>query len=108
MSIEVNGNNNRVAGRDYYEVPIKPCPRCEQRVIAPKKKICNHCESQEANEAAKFRLLAGAFITFLLSPWITEWCARLGFSTNIVEGLLVSGFLVVNAYVIFQVLITQR
>lgn len=52
----VNGQNNRVAGRDYYEKPIieltpeqltqlaiRPCSRCETRFISPGAKICNHC-----------------------------------------------------------------
>lgn len=53
MDIQVNGDGNRVAGRDYYELKLKPCPQCEIRVIEPDACICNHCRRQREEENAK-------------------------------------------------------
>jgi hypothetical protein len=54
--MQIDGHNNRVAGRDYYEqttlkltadqlaeLSIRPCGRCETRLVAKSKTICNHC-----------------------------------------------------------------
>lgn len=60
MDIQVEGNNNRVAGRDYVELnaqlsltqeqlqmlAIKPCPSCETRLITPQASMCNHCHQE--------------------------------------------------------------
>ena len=78
MEIQVNGNGNRVAGRDYVEVRevrIKPCPQCEQRVIEPSMMICRHChrERQAAEAKGKFSAFVAATVVvfaFLLQRQI--------------------------------------
>lgn len=86
MSIEVNGDNNRVAGRDYYEMPIKPCPRCEQRVIAPHQSICNHCAAKEREEAAKTKLAAAGVAVLFCFSWLHDWRTGRGLPPSI-EGM---------------------
>ncbi|MNG08784.1 hypothetical protein D3C76_1246600 [compost metagenome] len=57
--MHIDGHNNRIAGRDYYEKPtlkltpeqlaqlsIKPCIKCETRVVAPGVTTCNHCRRE--------------------------------------------------------------
>lgn len=45
--IQVNGNNNRTAGRDYHEYRgPETCPCCEQRYLTPGRVFCRHCEAQ--------------------------------------------------------------
>ncbi|PTS85505.1 hypothetical protein DBR00_06940 [Pseudomonas sp. HMWF032] len=51
--MNVSGDNNRVAGRDYIENPIKACPSCENSVIDRDKAKCNRCIKQEKEDAAK-------------------------------------------------------
>lgn len=66
----INGNGNRVAQRDYFELhqvhgltlsqinqmDVVPCPVCEQRLIRSGMPRCNHCEIKAREEEAKGRL----------------------------------------------------
>jgi len=60
--MRVEGKNNRVAMRDYYEKPtlnlapeqlkelsVKPCGRCEARLVVAGASVCNHCRRTRAN-----------------------------------------------------------
>ena len=73
MSIEVNGNNNRVAGRDYYEVPIKPCPSCAQRIIERNEAKCRPCIAQERAEAVKGQLMLFGLAVMFCFGWLLDW-----------------------------------
>ncbi|EPA6640193.1 hypothetical protein ACTVPA_19105 [Serratia bockelmannii] len=43
----VGGDNNRIAGNDYYEYRgPEPCPCCEQRYLTAGRSYCRHCEIQ--------------------------------------------------------------
>lgn len=84
----INGDNNRVAGRDYYElnavlkltpeqlrqVSIKPCARCEDRIVSSDATICNQCRSELETKAENERLQRyGVLILFvwgLLTTWL--------------------------------------
>lgn len=108
MGIEVNGNNNRVAGRDYYELPLKPCPRCEQRVIAPHQSICNHCAEKEREEAAKTTMaFSGVAVLFCFS-WLHSWRTDHGLPPGIggmAETFFMATIIVIVGYVLLQLLI---
>jgi len=73
VGIEVNGNGNRVAGRDYIEVTIRACRRCEQRIVNPGVRICNHC--REEIEAQKLRntLKVLGFCLLLCTGLLMQW-----------------------------------
>ena len=86
MDIQVEGSNNRVAGRDYYENKIKPCPRCEVRVIDREKSICNHCTKEERDEKARGQMtLFGLGVLFIFG-WLHGWRSERGLAPGI-EGL---------------------
>lgn len=84
MDIQVEGHNNRVAGRDYLELnaqltltpeqlkalAIKPCPTCEQRVITPSAEMCNHCHREQTAQALKTRAGAVALIVLMVWGWL--------------------------------------
>ncbi|WP_140919144.1 hypothetical protein [Limnobaculum xujianqingii] len=55
MSINVNGDNNRIAGRDYHEHP-DICPSCEVRYLTSGRQYCRHCE-EDYNRAQTERIL---------------------------------------------------
>lgn len=77
---EINGNDNRVAQRDYYELhqvhgltvsqvnqmDVVPCPVCEQRLIRSGMTSCNHCNTKAREEAAKGRAVLMLFAAVVL------------------------------------------
>ncbi|MGY1949483.1 MULTISPECIES: hypothetical protein [Pseudomonas] len=83
----INGDNNRVAGRDYYEqntflkltpeqlmqVAIKPCARCEDRVVSADVSICNHCRHELQTEARNERLLRYGFAIMVVWGVLLQW-----------------------------------
>lgn len=83
--MHIDGHNNRVAGRDYYENPtlkltpeqlaqlsIKPCTTCETRVVAPGVTTCNHCRREA------------------LAKENYNKCVRYGFAVFFIWGLLLT------------------
>lgn len=77
--MQIDGHNNRVAGRDYYEqttlkltaeqlaeLSIKPCGRCETRFVAKDRAICNHCrhEMRTEEERSKWQKYIFAVLFF--------------------------------------------
>lgn len=83
MGIQVEGSNNRVAGRDYYENQIKPCPRCEVRVIDRGMSICNHCTKEERDEKARGQMtLFGLGVLFIFG-WLHGWRSERGLPAGI-------------------------
>lgn len=73
MSINVNGDGNRVAGRDYYELPLKPCRQCEVRFVERDKPICNHCHRLNAEENAKGIASLFVMVTVAVFVWLLGW-----------------------------------
>lgn len=83
----INGDNNRVAGRDYYElnavlkltpeqlkqVAIKPCARCEDRVVSSDMTICNHCSNELEEKARNEYLARYAFIILIVWGLLIQW-----------------------------------
>ncbi|WP_420065961.1 hypothetical protein [Pectobacterium colocasium] len=48
MEFNINGDSNRVAGRDYHEhqYHIIPCPDCEKGYLSPGRRRCRHCDQE--------------------------------------------------------------
>ncbi len=83
----INGDNNRVAGRDYYELntvlkltteqlrqlAIKPCARCESRVVSSDATVCNHCLGELQSRARSERRLRYAFVILLVWGGLMQW-----------------------------------
>lgn len=87
MDIQVEGSNNRVAGRDYYENQIKPCPKCEQRVIDRDKSICNHCTKEERAQLAHGVMLVLGICVLYVFSWLHDWRTERGLPSGL-EGLV--------------------
>ncbi len=77
--MHIDGHNNRVAGRDYYEkatlkltseqiaeLSIKHCSRCEIRFVAPGVSICNHCRREIQDEENRKKLSLFCFAVFFV------------------------------------------
>lgn len=78
--MRVEGQNNRVAMRDYYEKPslnltpeqlkelaVKPCGSCETRLVAGSASICRHCREALRERAWKDRM--GRYFFAFLCTW---------------------------------------
>lgn len=78
--MQIDGHNNRVAGRDYYEKPtlkltaeqlaelsIKPCGRCETRFVVKGRTICNLCRQEM--RAEEERSMWQRYIFLVLFVW---------------------------------------
>lgn len=106
MSIEVNGNNNRVAGRDYYEVPIKPCPSCAQRIIERNEAKCRPCIAQERAEAVKGQLMLFGLAVMFCFGWLLQRREDQGTPVTTMESFvetgLQAGLLVFGAFLLLQ------
>ena len=107
VGIEVNGNGNRVAGRDYIEISIKPCPSCEMRVIEPCKKMCNHCWETAREQKAKAILSVLIFCVLFFWGAISQWRAKNGLPNDMstfFETGVVAIFIVGLGVCVFQLL----
>ncbi|OXS19846.1 hypothetical protein CGU37_22265 [Pseudomonas fluorescens] len=109
----INGDNNRVAGRDYYElnavlkltpeqlkqVAIKPCARCEDRVVSSDMTICNHCCNELEEKARNEHLARYAFVIFFVWGLLLQWQAARpnGVSPQLVFELGAIAFVIVIA-----------
>lgn len=87
MGIQVEGSNNRVAGRDYYENQIKPCPRCEVRVIDRDRSMCNHCTKEEKELEARGLMLIFGLGGLFIFGWLYKWRTEHGLPPGI-DGLV--------------------
>lgn len=84
MDIQVEGQNNRVAGRDYLELnaqlsltpeqlqvlAIKPCMACELRFVTATAHTCNHCLRERIAKDQKFKVGLVAFLIFMVWGWL--------------------------------------
>lgn len=105
MSIEINGNNNRVAGGNYYECQVKPCPCCEQRLIEQGHAKCRHCTAQERAEIAKGQLALFGFAVLVCFGWLLQQRQERGTPVTLegfVETGVLAGLLVLGAVLLFQ------
>ena len=83
--INVNGDNNRTAGRDYHEHQAPDvCPNCENRLLSSGREYCRHCENEyrEAQRREKIRqmtqeklskVLFAVFSLFIISALILHY-----------------------------------
>ncbi len=89
--MHIDGHNNRVAGRDYYENPtlkltqeqlaelsIKPCARCETRVVAPGVSMCNHCRREIRDEDNRNKLNLFGFAVFIVWGMLLNYSEKNG------------------------------
>lgn len=99
MGMNVNGNGNRVAGRDYYENRSKPCCKCETRFVVSTRTVCNHCLHQEQVEKNKSlaMILLAAFILIFVN--LHQWREERGTPPGL-EGLAESALLTVAMLII--------
>ncbi|HBN8473967.1 TPA: hypothetical protein L4942_003503 [Pseudomonas aeruginosa] len=105
MKINVNGSHNRVAGRDYYESRIKPCPECEQRLIDPStQRICNHCEQIRRDEATKGKVALCMVAMFALVPHVHRWLGEPPGPDGLFEAFLFSAGALLLLLLMFHIL----
>ncbi|HHX6877959.1 hypothetical protein ACJKIJ_01955 [Pseudomonas aeruginosa] len=84
MDIQVEGHNNRVAGRDYLELnaqlsltpeqlqvlAVKPCPSCEVRLVTAQAQTCNHCLRERVANDQKVKVGVVIFLVFMVWGWL--------------------------------------
>ncbi|MEA1605759.1 hypothetical protein [Pseudomonas spirodelae] len=97
--MNVSGDNNRVAGRDYIENPIKACPSCENSVIDRDKAKCNRCTQQEKEEAAKFAMTLFGLAVCIVWSFLSQRIEGAGIEW-FTETIVISALLVVLGYFI--------
>ena len=78
--MSIGGDNNRVAGRDYYEysgkveftveqlriLAVVPSPRCEERVIQFGAQLCKRCHCEIHAEAVQAKRMRFAMAVLCL------------------------------------------
>lgn len=78
--MRIEGQNNKVAMRDYYEKPtlnltpeqlkefaVRPCGRCETRFVVGNACICRRCQEALRDQAWNARL--GRYVVTILFIW---------------------------------------
>lgn len=80
MDIQVEGHNNRVAGRDYVELnaelrltpeqlhalAVRPCSCCEVRLVSGRAQLCNHCMQKRAAKALREKYASFTLLVFFV------------------------------------------
>lgn len=94
MDIQVDGDNNRVAGRDYYELRIKPCPFCQERVIELEDVMCNRCRQQRQEDRARALLVGGGTALLVLTISINSGLEELGFHPDLSTSCIAASFVI--------------
>lgn len=87
--MHIDGHNNRVAGRDYYESPtikltpeqlvelsIKHCSRCETRFVAPGAGTCNHCRQEIRDENNRNKMRLFCFAVFIIWGMLLQYVEK--------------------------------
>ncbi|MDR7024370.1 hypothetical protein [Pseudomonas peli] len=97
--MNVSGDNNRVAGRDYIENPIKACPSCENSVIDRDKAKCNRCIQQEREDAAKGTMVLFSVAVMIVWGFLLQRMDVSGIE-QFTETLFLSVLVVVMGYFI--------
>lgn len=111
MGINVNGNGNRVAGRDYYEVRIRPCPVCEERLIEPDRSICRHCFDARQTEKVNEQLAFWGICTFIVWGFLLKFFEKREASTSLEflgETFVWAGIIVFSCFLFFVWLVHWR
>ncbi|WP_372437382.1 hypothetical protein ACCM60_21695 [Pseudomonas chlororaphis subsp. aureofaciens] len=78
--MRIEGQNNKVAMRDYYEKPtlnltpeqlkelaVRPCGRCETRLVVGNACICRRCQETLRDQAWNARM--GRYVVAILFIW---------------------------------------
>lgn len=110
MSIEVNGNGNRVAGRDYIENRTLPCPVCEVRQVESHRNMCRHCGDEVIRKERNFRWGVGCVSALAVAGAYMKWKAPADTPVDIwlwSESVLVGVVAVVVAVAIYRTLKVQ-
>lgn len=108
MDIQVEGHNNRVAGRDYLELnaqlsltpeqlevlAIKPCPSCEVRVVTVKAETCNHCLRERLANEQKGKVALVVFLVFMVWGWLLKQSGPNAGLLQLAETLIAAGGIV--------------
>lgn len=65
MDVNIEGNNNNVAGRDIYDIEhavlrvdsgVYPCRRCERKLVSDQRGVCRSCRA-EINNSELFQIV---------------------------------------------------
>lgn len=110
MTIEVKGNNNRVAGRDFYENQTRPCPSCEIRLVEQHKDMCRHCLNEKRQKEAKEQMTLAILGALFVSAFYMKWKQTPGVPVDIAllgESFLVGAATVVVVIALFRTLILK-
>lgn len=108
MDIQVEGSNNRVAGRDYLELnaqlsltpeqlqvlSIKPCPTCEVRLVTAQAQTCNHCLRERVANDQKAKGAVVIFLVFMVWGWLLKESGRNAGLLQLAETLVTAGGIV--------------
>lgn len=87
--MQIDGHNNRVAGRDYYEkatlnltpeqlaqLSIRPCISCETRLVPAGGRVCNHCRREALAQETRDKLTAFAFAVMVVLGLLIMWANK--------------------------------
>lgn len=110
MSIEINGDGNRVAGRDFYENQTRPCPACEIRLVEQHRDMCRHCFEEQRQKEAKEHMTLAVLGALFVSGFYMKWKQTPGVPVDISllgESLLVGAATVVVITALFRMLILK-
>ncbi|WP_236233724.1 hypothetical protein [Pseudomonas tohonis] len=109
MSIHVNGNGNRVAGRDYIENRgPRPCPICEVRLIEEHRDMCRHCFEELQRKEADDRLRLWGWSIFIMTGVYLQFRTRHGATASIellVESVVAGAAIVFFIYLLYHVIL---
>lgn len=108
MDIQVEGSNNRVAGRDYLELnaqlsltpeqlealAVKPCPSCEVRLVTAQAQTCNHCLRERIANDQKVKVGFVIFLVFMVWGWLLKRSGPNAGLLELVESLVAAGGIV--------------
>lgn len=118
MDIQVEGNNNRVAGRDYLELnaqvsltpeqlqvlAVKPCPSCEVRLVTAKAQTCNHCLRERVANDRKAKVGVVIFLVFMVWGWLLRESGPNAGLLQLAETLVAAGGIVLCGALLLEML----
>jgi hypothetical protein len=108
MDIQVEGHNNRVAGRDYLELnaqlsltpeqlqvlAVKPCSACEVRLVTAETQTCNHCLRERVANDQKAKVGLVVFLVFMVWGWLLKESGPNAGLLQLAETLVAAGGIV--------------
>nr|WP_024308362.1 hypothetical protein [Pseudomonas sp. P818] len=116
MDIQVEGSNNRVAGRDYLELnaqlsltpeqlqvlAVKPCPSCEVRLVTAQAQTCNHCLRERVANDQKVKVGFVIFLVFMVWGWLLKRSGPNAGLLELVESLIAAGGIVLCGMLLLE------